>query len=296
MESAGWQPRNQGATVPVDDAALHLIDLALAEDRGECDWTSRWIVPARNRINAHIVAKASGVVAGVNLAEAVLLRLDPRIEFEVVTADGGNVQPGDVLCVLRGPGRAVLTGERTALNFLQRLCGVATATRRFVDAVAGTGVRILDTRKTTPGWRSLEKAAVRAGGGENHRQGLYDAVLIKENHAAIAGGLVEAIRRARDQNTRNLPVIVEVRNSAELRDVLQAGVDRVLLDNMDVGALREAVRIAGEAERRPALEASGNVRLENVRAIAETGIDYISIGAITHSAPALDLSLLIGRP
>jgi len=295
-EPESWQPRNTGGVVQVDDAALHLIDLALEEDRGAGDWTSRWIIPARNRVQAHIRAKSEGVVAGVMLAEAVMLRLDPRIEFEVVTADGGTVEPGTVLCVLRGPGRAVLTGERTALNFLQRLSGIATLTRRFVEAVAGTGVSILDTRKTTPGWRTLEKAAVRAGGGENHRTGLYDAVLIKENHAEIAGGLQEAIRRVRDQNGRSLPVIVEVRDAAEVAIAAEAGVDRLLLDNMSIQELRATVRSVELMESRPKLEASGNVRLDNVRAVAETGVDFISIGALTHSAPALDLSLLIGRP
>jgi nicotinate-nucleotide pyrophosphorylase (carboxylating) len=247
-------------------------------------------------VHAHVVAKAAGVIAGVNLAEAVLLRLDPRVEFEVVAPDGGTVERGDVVCVLRGPGRAVLTGERTALNFLQRLSGVATLTRRFVEAVDGTGVRLLDTRKTTPGWRALEKAAVRAGGGENHRQGLYDAVLIKENHATIAGGIGEAIRRVRDQNNRCLPIIVEVRNPTEVRAALAGGADRLLLDNMELAALRDTVRAVAGAQPRPQLEASGNVRLDNVRAIAETGVDFISIGALTHSAPALDMSLLIGRP
>jgi nicotinate-nucleotide pyrophosphorylase (carboxylating) len=294
-EPAEWQPRSSGGIVAVDDAALHLIDLALEEDRGAGDWTSRWIVPARNRVHARIRAKADGVVAGVLLAEAVMLRLDPRVEFEVVSPDGTAVQRGATVCTLRGPGRAVLTGERTALNFLQRLSGIATLTRRFVDAVEGTGARILDTRKTTPGWRTLEKAAVRAGGGENHRSGLYDAVLIKENHVTIAGGIDEAVRRVADQNARGLPVIVEVRSDAEVRAALDADVDRLLLDNMSVDAMRAIVAAVRDAEDRPLLEASGNVRLDNVRAIAETGVDYISIGALTHSAPSLDLSLLVGR-
>jgi nicotinate-nucleotide pyrophosphorylase (carboxylating) len=286
-------PRYTGGIVPIDDSVLHLIDLALQEDRGSGDWTSRWIVGARARAEASIIAKSDGVIAGVAVAHAVFLRLDPRLECDTLLGDGAAVHAGDEVCTLRGPARAVLTGERTALNFLQRLSGVATLTRRFVDAVEGTGVRILDTRKTTPGWRTLEKAAVRAGGGTNHRAGLYDAVLIKENHVAVAGGLNEAVARVRDQNNRDLPVIVEVRTADEVRAALDLGVDRLLLDNMDPAALRDAVRAAARRDPRPELEASGNVTLANVRDVAETGVDFISIGALTHSAPALDLSLRI---
>jgi nicotinate-nucleotide pyrophosphorylase (carboxylating) len=200
-----------------------------------------------------------------------------------------------VILTLRGPGRAILTGERVALNFLQRLSGVATTTRRFADAVAGTNARILDTRKTTPGWRTLEKAAVRAGGGENHRHGLYDAVLVKDNHIAIAGGIEEAIRRIRDHNVQGLPVIVEVRTLEELDAVLEHTVDRILLDNMDTASLREAVRRT-RCRTGPALEASGNMSLDRVREVAGTGVDFISVGALTHSAPAMDLSLRIVNP
>ena len=176
------------ASLAVDDAALQLIDLALEEDRGAGDWTTRWTVPAHTRVNAAITAKATGVISGVALAAATFVRLDPRVEVDMVAAEGTLVQPGDIVMRLHGFGRGVLTGERVALNFLQRLSGIATLTRRFVDAIEGTGARILDTRKTTPGWRALEKAAVRAGGGLNHRQGLYDTIMIKENHADIAGG------------------------------------------------------------------------------------------------------------
>lgn len=280
----------------IEDDVLRLIDIALAEDRGSGDWTSRWIVPARARAGARIVAKADGVLAGLDPALAVFVRLDPRVQTDVRAADGDAIHPGTVICELNGPARAILGGERVALNFLQRLSGVATLTRRFVEAAAGSGARILDTRKTTPGWRSLEKAAVRAGGGTNHRRGLYDAVLVKDNHIAIAGSLTEAVRRVQESNTRALPVIVEVRNRAEVDEALAAGVDRLLLDNMDIDAMREVVRVARGRMPRITIEASGNVTLERVRAIAETGVDFISVGAITHSATALDLSLDVVQP
>ena len=280
----------------VEDNVLHLIDLALAEDAGSGDVTSKWIVPARTHVRAEIVAKADGVIAGVTPARAVFLRLDPRVDSNVLADDGCRVSAGDVILALQGPGRAVLTGERIALNFLQRLSGVATVTRRFADAIAGTNTRILDTRKTTPGWRSLEKAAVRAGGGENHRQGLFDAVLIKDNHIAIAGSVPEAIRRIRDHNTHGLPVIVEVRTLEELDAALDEQVDRLLLDNMDTKMMHEAVRRARARDNGPALEASGNMSLDRVAEVARTGVDFISVGALTHSAPALDLSLRILRP
>jgi nicotinate-nucleotide pyrophosphorylase (carboxylating) len=277
----------------VSDDELRLIDMALEEDKGPGDWTTRWVVPARTRATARIIAKADGVVAGLGVASAVFLRLDPRVEIDSALADGGRVRDGELVLTIRGPARAILTGERTALNFLQRLCGVATVTRRFVDAIAGTEAKILDTRKTTPGWRSLEKAAVKAGGGENHRLGLFDMVLIKENHIAIAGGVAEAIKRVRDANTRGLRIEIETRNKDELRAALDAGCDIVLLDNMDVQAIRECVRLVKQRAPQVKTEASGNMALERVRAVAETGVDYISVGALTHSATALDLSLLM---
>ena len=284
------EPR-PGAERIVDDATLHLIDLALEEDRGPGDWTTRWTVPARLRARAEIVARADGILAGVAPASAVFLRLDSRVNCDVHLHDGAHVRPDDVVLTLSGPARAILTGERVALNFLQRLSGVATLTRRFADAVEGTDARILDTRKTTPGWRSLEKAAVRAGGGVNHRMGLHDAVMIKDNHVEIAGGITSAVLAVREQNTRKLPVIVEVRTLDELDEALRAGVDRLLLDNMDLPMLREAVTRAHRQRSRPVLEASGNMTLERVRGVADTGVDFISVGAVTHSAPALDLSL-----
>jgi nicotinate-nucleotide pyrophosphorylase (carboxylating) len=284
------------AILAVDDAALHLIDLALEEDRGAGDWTTRWTVPARTKAHASIIAKADGVIAGVALAAAVFLRLDPRVDFEVMAGDGVAVSAGDRVVRVVGPGRAILTGERVALNFLQHLSGIATATRRLVDATAGTGTRILDTRKTTPGWRALEKAAVQAGGGDNHRAGLYDMVLIKENHAAIAGGLAEAIRRVRDQNTRGLPVTVEVHSTEDLDTALAAGVERLLLDNMDTAAMAAIVRRVRKLRKPPLLEASGNMTIERIAEVAATGVDFISVGALTHSAPVLDLSLRLDKP
>jgi nicotinate-nucleotide pyrophosphorylase (carboxylating) len=235
-----------------------------------------------------ITQKAPGVVFGLEIASETFRAMDDACELRRLVAEGQWREGGAVLAV-EGSARAILTAERTALNFMQRLSGVATLTARYVAAVAGTGARILDTRKTTPGLRSLEKAAVAAAGGVNHRVGLFDAVLIKENHAALAGGVGEAVRRARAA-APGLLIEVECRTIAEVDDALAAGAPRILLDNMEVGELRTCVeRVAGRAE----LEASGGVTLETVRAIAETGVNFISVGALTHSPPALDLSLLL---
>lgn len=275
----------------VDEHELNLIDLALEEDQGAGDWTTRWIVPARARGHAQIVAKADGVLAGLGIASAVFMRLDPRVEITTGCSDGDAVSAGDVVCTIKGSARVILTGERTALNFLQRLSGIASVTRRFANAIAGTRATILDTRKTTPAWRTLEKAAVRAGGGQNHRAGLFDMVLIKENHIAIAGGVAEAIGRVREANTKGLKVEVEVRNKDELKTAIEAGCDRILLDNMDVQAIRECVRVVRKLAPDIEVEASGNMTLERVKSVAEAGVDFISVGALTHSANALDLSL-----
>lgn len=277
----------------VDDRELALIDLAIAEDQGAGDWTTRWTVPARTRTTAAIVAKADGVIAGLGVATAVFLRLDPRVDIHTNHADGAQIASGDVVCTLKGSARSILTAERTALNFLQRLSGIATATRKYVDAIAGTNAVILDTRKTTPAWRTLERAAVRSGGASNHRAGLYDMVLIKSNHVVLAGDVAEAVRRVAGENNKGLRVAVEVRNKDELKAAVEAGCDRVLLDNMDVQAIREAVRIVRKLSESVEIEASGGITLDRVRAIAESGVDFISIGAITHSAPALDLSLRV---
>jgi nicotinate-nucleotide pyrophosphorylase (carboxylating) len=277
--------------LPEDVEAV--IGLAIEEDVGAGDWTTLWTVAPTRHATARIVAKAAGVVAGTEVARSVFHRVDPMLGVEIVVGDGGAVRPGDEVIRLDGAARAILTAERTALNFLQRLSGIATVTREYVDAVAGTGARILDTRKTTPGLRTLEKAAVAAGGGSNHRIGLHDMVLIKENHIRAAGGITAALDAVARQNAAGLPVEIEVTSQDELREALAAGARRVLLDNMSIEELRAAVALAKEFAPGTETEASGGVTLHRLREIAETGVTYISSGALTHSAPALDLSLLI---
>ena len=265
-----------------------LVARALAEDVGDGDVTTAATVPADARARATITQKAPGVVFGLDAAEQTFRSLDPELALERLVDEGVWREGGPVLRI-EGSARAILTAERTALNFLQRLSGVATLTARCVRAVQGTGVKILDTRKTTPGLRALEKAAVAAGGGTNHRAGLYDAILIKENHSALAGGVGAAVRRASELAPK-LELEVECATLAEVDEALRAGARRILLDNMDTAQLREAVRhVAGRAE----LEASGGVTLETLGAVASTGLNFISVGALTHSAPALDLSLLL---
>ena len=271
-----------------ETAVADIVARALAEDVGSGDLTSAATVPEAARARAVITQKAPGVVFGLDAAEATFRALDPDVRLQRLTDEGRWRERGDVLQI-EGSARALLTAERTALNFLQRLSGVATLAARCVEAVAGTGARILDTRKTTPGLRSLEKAAVAAGGATNHRAGLYDAILIKENHATLGGGVGEAVRRAR-AHAPGVPIEVECRTLAEVDEALGAGAPRILLDNMTVEQLGDAVlHVAGRAE----LEASGGVTLQTLRAIASTGVDFISVGALTHSAPALDLSLLL---
>jgi nicotinate-nucleotide pyrophosphorylase (carboxylating) len=265
-----------------------LVARALAEDVGDGDVTTAATVPADARARATITQKAPGVVFGLDAAEQTFRSLDPDVALDRLVAEGRWRDGGPVLRI-EGSARAILTAERTALNFLQRLSGVATLTARCVQAVQGTGVKILDTRKTTPGLRALEKAAVAAGGGTNHRAGLYDAILIKENHAALAGGVGAAVRRAAEY-APELELEVECATLDEVDEALEAGARRILLDNMDTAQLREAVRhVAGRAE----LEASGGVTLQTLGAVASTGLNFISVGALTHSPPALDLSLLL---
>jgi nicotinate-nucleotide pyrophosphorylase (carboxylating) len=268
-----------------------LIERALAEDVGGGDLTAAAVLRPGDRGRARIEQRAPGVLSGLAVAEQVFRTLDPQIAFRVLAAEGEWREPGPV-AELEGAAVAIVTGERTALNLLGRLSGVATLTARYAAAVEGTEARILDTRKTTPGMRELEKAAVRAGGGHNHRAGLYDAILVKENHATLAGGVGEATRRALAGAPEGVMVEVECSDLAELEHALAAGAGRVLLDNMGPDELRRAVELVGG---RAELEASGGITLENVRAVAETGVDFISVGALTHSAPALDLSLLVER-
>ena len=269
------------------DGVLELIDRALAEDVGEGDVTTLALVPANLTGRARLIQKAPGAVAGLRVAEAVFQRVDPEPRWHAHAAEG-EWRDGGLVAEVAGASRSILTGERVALNFLQRLSGVATLTARYVAAVDGTGAHILDTRKTTPGLRALEKQAVAAAGGHNHRFGLHDAYLVKENHAAMAGGVGEASRRVLEAARGELPVVVECATLAELDEALAAGVPRVLLDNMAPDELRAAVeRTAGRAT----LEASGGVSLDTVAEIAATGVDYVSVGALTHSAPALDVSL-----
>jgi nicotinate-nucleotide pyrophosphorylase (carboxylating) len=271
-------------TDPVDD----LVARALAEDLGAGDVTAQATVPEDARARAVITQKAPGVIFGLDPAARVFLATDPGAVITSVAVEGEWREDGEVL-VVEGTARGILAAERTALNLLGRLSGVATLTARHVRAVAGTGARILDTRKTTPGLRGLEKAAVAAGGGVNHRRGLYDAILIKENHAAMAGGVGEAVRRGRAAFP-DLPLEVECRTLDEVDEAVAAGAPRILLDNMDPAALAAAVaRIGGRAET----EASGGVSLQTIQAVAASGVDFVSVGALTHSAPALDLSLLL---
>jgi nicotinate-nucleotide pyrophosphorylase (carboxylating) len=271
-----------------EQALARVIREGLAEDVGAGDITTLATVPDGATASGELRLKAPGVIAGLDAFAAVFAALDPAVEVEALVGDGDRFDdvPYDIARV-RGPARALLTGERLALNLLQRMSGIATETRRYVDAIAGTGVDILDTRKTAPGLRVLDKRAVLAGGGTNHRRGLYDAILIKDNHIAVAGGIDRAVELARVA-APGLPVEVETRTEGEVIDALRVAADVILLDNMAPPALRRAVEFV---DRRARTEASGGVVLATVRAIAETGVDRISVGALTHSVTALDISL-----
>jgi nicotinate-nucleotide pyrophosphorylase (carboxylating) len=263
------------------------IKCALAEDIGTGDVTTNTIVPARAWLSGRIIAKQDGIVAGLSVAKLVFHTLNDRIAFDAKQQEGASVTRGTVLAELEGRARALLTGERTALNFLGRMSGIATLTRQFVDAVAGTKAVILDTRKTAPGLRTSDKLAVRLGGGQNHRTGLFDMVLIKDNHIDFAGSITNAVQRVRNSETP-LEIEVETRTLDNVREALKLGIERILLDNMSPEMIREAVSLcAGRAK----LEASGNVTLANVLEVAGTGVDYISVGALTHSPKVFDVSL-----
>ncbi len=263
------------------------VAAALAEDIGSGDWTAQFIAAGANA-TASVVCRSPAVLCGGPWFEACFRKLDPGVAIEWLAGEGSAIEPGQRFCIVRGAARALLTAERTSLNFLQTLSAVATATRRYVGAVAGTRAKIVDTRKTLPGLRSAEKYAVRVGGGLNHRMGLFDGILIKENHIAAAGGVVAALREAAHVAPPGVWVQIEVENFDQLGDALAAGAKMILLDNMSLAQMREAVGIAaGRAE----LEASGGITLENVRAVAETGIDRISIGSLTKDIQAVDLSM-----
>lgn len=265
-----------------------IVQRALLEDIGTGDITTLLTVSNGVEARGEFIATQPGVLAGMPVVERVFHQLDPRVRLERMVKEGQHFDAGSALAEVHGEARAVLIGERVALNFLQRLSGIATLTARFVETVKDLSVRICDTRKTTPGLRYLERYAVRTGGGYNHRFGLYDAVLIKDNHIAVCGGITQAVQRVRRALPHTMKVEVECTTLGQVQEALEAGVDIILLDNMMIDELREAVRIA---KGRAFLEASGGVRLDTVRQIAETGVDAISIGALTHSAPALDIKL-----
>lgn len=273
--------------LPLSDAVYRIIDAALAEDIGTGDVTASRLIPESAKARLAFVAREALVACGGHIVPMVFERLSRDVRCELKMQDGQGMRAGEAMIVVQGNARVLLSGERTALNLLQRMCSVATLTRRYVDAVAGTGAQILDTRKTMPGLRTLDKYAVRAGGGRNHRMGLYDAILIKDNHIALCGGVGEAVRRAKSGGGA-LPIEVECDALAQVEEAVAAGVETIMLDNMTLDVMREAVqRVAGRAK----LEASGNVSLDTARAIAQTGVDFISVGRITHSAPNVDIGL-----
>jgi len=272
-----------------DARIIHeVVAAALAEDIGPGDITSELCVPPDRETQGQLVAKEAGILSGLEVAEECFRQLSPAVAFYAHKQTGDQFAAGDIIAEVVGPARALLAAERTALNFLQRLCGIATLTRQFVDAIKGTDAIIVDTRKTTPGLRVLEKAAVRAGGGQNHRFALYDAILIKDNHIRIAGGVTPAVKAARDGASAHLKIEVEATTIDQVHAALEAGADIIMLDNMSMEMMRQAVEIIGD---RALTEASGGVALDNVAQVAATGADLISVGRLTHSAPAIDISL-----
>ncbi len=276
--------------LPPEQTWYPLVELAINEDIGAGDATTPLVVEAGRQGAAIIEARQPLVVCGLEIAFAVFRAIDSQIQLRTSLRDGERAEPGDILATIQGDLRGILAAERTALNFLMRMCGVASWTRRFVDAVAGAGVRIVDTRKTLPGWRSLDKYATEVGGATNHRAGLYDGILLKDNHVAIAGGVALAVKAALAAAPANLRVSVEVESEAQAVEAVEAGADYLLLDNRTLAEMRA---IAARLAQRAQLEATGGVHLGNVREIAETGVHRISIGALTHSAPAADVALEI---
>lgn len=264
-----------------------VLDLALREDMGSGDVTTESVVPEDAVLTGELRAKGSGVISGVGLCGAVFRKLDPDCEWEEMVCDGDRVSPGDVIACVTGRGRAILSAERTALNILQKMSGISTLTSSFVKAADGSGVKIKDTRKTLPGLRWISKYAVAAGGGHNHRGGLYDGVLIKDNHIKAAGGIAAAVGRARESVGDAFSIEVETKTLEQVKEAVSCGADIIMLDNMDIAQTKEAVSFI---DRRALVEASGGVTLENVGEIARSGVDFISVGALTHSAPCLDIS------
>ena len=277
----------------VNENAEWLIDRALSEDIGSGDVTSQYFVPSEREVTALLVARQDGVIAGCDLAHQVFLRVDSSLEIDLLLQDGSRVATGAIVMKINGSARSILTAERTALNFMQRLSGIATQTQAFVKAVEGTKAKILDTRKTTPGWRSLEKYAVVCGGGENHRMGLYDRAMVKDNHLVAESNIAELQHAIATLKADHPSVEVELeadRLSQVGQFLTMQDVDYILLDNMSLAELREAVGMRG-LRTTPLLEASGGVTLQTVKSIAETGVDFISVGALTHSVKAMDLAL-----
>jgi len=273
-----------------------VVEMALAEDIGTGDITSRLAVGVGALCRGRIVAKDEGIVAGLDVVRLVFLKVDCSLKFKKLCSDGDAVGAGTAVAVVEGDAVGILSAERTALNFLQRVSGIASLTSKYVSAVNGTGAKITDTRKTTPCLRALEKYAVRAGGGINHRFGLYDMVLIKDNHIAAAGGISNAVRRVRCELSEGIKIEVEAKSLSQVRDALYAGVDRIMLDNMSCDEMSEAVETIRDFPETVEIEASGGVGLENVRRIAEIGVDFISVGELTHSFRSLDFSLDLEMP
>jgi len=276
----------------MDNKIRHLIELALFEDIGKRDLTSEAIIDEDLLAKGMIVAKEEGVIVGLEIAKMVFCQLDPNLVFESSFKDGSKVMRGEEVATLKGKAKNMLSGERTALNFLQRLSGIATLTSKYVEKIKDTGVKILDTRKTTPGLRALEKYAVKRGGGENHRMGLFDMILIKENHIKAAGSISRAIGKAKAKNPME-KIEVETRSLDEVKEAVNSGADWIMLDNMSIDETKKAVKMIRSCKREIKIEASGRIDLNNVREVALTGINFISVGALTHSAPALDFSLLL---
>jgi nicotinate-nucleotide pyrophosphorylase (carboxylating) len=282
----------------IDTKIKHLINLALSEDIGIRDLTSEALVENKLTGRAIIIARQEGILAGLPVAKTVFQMVNPKIVFNQVKQDGERIKREEKVALVHGKVKSILSAERTALNFLQRLSGIATLTAKYVQSIKGTKAKILDTRKTTPGLRALEKYAVKAGGGENHRMGLFDMILIKENHIKAVGGISDAIKRARSKH-RTEKIEVEVRNLSEVKEAISSvsagslGPDWIMLDNMKIQQMKEAVTMIRTINPDIKIEASGGINLRNVKKIAQTGVDFISVGALTHSAPALDLSLIL---